>query len=106
MLTETEYEGIAQQTLLQIEQRIETDATDIEFETENEILTLEFPDHSRIIINKQRPLKQIWVAARSGGFHYDYHPQKGMWLRAGNHELFTDLETFASEQLKAPVRLR
>ncbi len=106
MLTEAEYEGLAHETLAQIEQAIEASGTEIEFETEDEILTLEFPDGSRIIINRQRPLKQIWVAARSGGFHYQYDPAQKRWIRAGGQELIADLEDFAGQQLKMAVRLR
>lgn len=106
MLNEAEYEEVARTTIQGIEEAIEARAPDIEFETEDEILTLEFPDGSRIIINKQRPLKQIWVAARSGGFHYDYDTEQRLWLRAGGHELLADVESFAAQQLKAPVRLR
>lgn len=106
MLTEAEYERLAHETLMRIEQAVEASGTEIEFETEDEILTLEFPDGSRIIINKQRPLKQIWVAARSGGFHYQYDPTHKRWIRAGDQELISDLENFAGQQLKTPVRLR
>lgn len=106
MLSEAEFENLAHETLARIEQAVETSGTEIEFETEDEILTLEFPDGSRIIINKQRPLKQIWVAARSGGFHYHYDPTQKQWVRAGGQELITDLEAFAGQQLKTPVRFR
>ena len=106
MASDSDYERQAQAMLERIEQAIETHAPEIEFETEDEILTLEFPDDSRIIVNKQRPLKQIWLAARAGGFHYDYDTATGHWVRAGGHELLADLETFASRQLQKPVRLR
>jgi len=106
MLSDAQYEDIAHKTLLAIEAAIEERAPDIEFETQGEILSLEFPDASHIIINKQRPLKQIWVAARSGGFHYDLDFDRMTWTRTGGHELWADLEAFASQQLKSPVRLR
>lgn len=106
MVTEAEYESLAHETLTHIEQAVEASGAEIEFETEDEILTLEFPDGSRIIINKQRPLKQIWVAARSGGFHYQYDPARKQWVRAGGQELIADLEDFVGQQLKTPVRLR
>ena len=106
MASDGDYERQAQEMLEHIEQAIETHAPEIEFETEDEILTLEFPDDSRIIINKQRPLKQIWLAERAGGFHYDHDATTGQWVRAGGHELLADLEIFASRQLQKPVRLR
>ena len=102
MISNGDYERQAHAMLERIEQAIETHAPEIEFETEDEILTLEFPDDSRIIINKQRPLKQIWLAARAGGFHYDYDSAAQQWVRDGGHELLADLETFASRQLQNP----
>ena len=102
----SDYERQAQAMLEHIEQAVETRAPEIEFETEDEILTLEFPDDSRIVINKQRPLRQIWLASRAGGFHYGYDEAAGLWVRSGGHELLADLETFASQQLGKPVRLR
>ncbi len=106
MLNDNDYDMRVRATLERIEQAIETRAPDIEFETEGEILTLEFPDGSHIVINKQRPLKQIWLAARAGGFHYDYDATADRWVRKDGHELLADLETFAGQQLKKPVRLR
>ncbi len=106
MPNETQYESAAQDMLARIEHAVEDSGADIEFETEDEILTLEFPDGSRIIINKQRPLQQIWVAAKSGGFHYHYDPERSLWVREGGRELLADLEEFATQQLKSPVRLR
>lgn len=106
MLNDAEFEDRSRATLDTIEQALEAHAPDIDYETEDEILTLEFPDGSRIIINKQRPLRQIWLAARAGGFHYNYDAASGTWLRGGGGELIADLETFASSQLRKPVRLR
>ncbi|MDA8390978.1 MAG: iron donor protein CyaY [Gammaproteobacteria bacterium] len=105
MLSDTEYEDAAHALMVHLEQLIENKAPLIDFESENEILTLEFPDRSRIIINKQRPLKEIWVAARSGGYHYHYDDRRQAWLREGGGELINDIERFASDQLKAPVIL-
>ncbi|MDA8360471.1 MAG: iron donor protein CyaY [Gammaproteobacteria bacterium] len=104
MLSDTDYEDAAHALMVRLEELIEKKAPSIDFESENEILTLEFPDRSRIIINKQRPLKEIWVAARSGGYHYHYDANRHAWLREGG-ELITDIERFASDQLKAPVAL-
>lgn len=105
MLSDSEYEDAAHSLMMRLEELIETKAPMIDFESENEILTLDFPDRSRIIINKQRPLQEIWVAARSGGFHYRYDKERRAWLREGGAELIADIERFATEQLKAPVKL-
>lgn len=58
-------------TLLAIEDAIEGSGADIDYETVNDILTLTCPDGSAIIITKQSATKQLWLAAKSGGFHFD-----------------------------------
>ncbi len=105
MQSDTEYEDAAHALMVRLEQLIESRAPMIDFDSENEILTLEFPDRSRIIINKQRPLKEIWVAARSGGYHYRYDESRQAWLREDGSEIIADIERFATEQLQAPVAL-
>ncbi len=104
-MTETEFDRRATDTLLMIEQAIEASGADVEFELAGGILALEFTDGSKIIINKQAPAKQIWVAAKSGGFHYSYDPARGTWLNDTGTELFADLARFASAQSGEPVRL-
>jgi len=58
--------------LLAIEDAVEDSGADIDYETAGGILTLRFADGSQIIVNRQTPVRQVWVATRSGGFHFDY----------------------------------
>jgi len=93
-------------TLFAIEQAIENSGADIEFEITNDILTLEFPNRSKIIINAQSAVHQLWVAARSGGFHFDFDVASGTWrTKQGGAELFAELSRLASEQAGKAVRL-
>jgi CyaY protein len=55
-----------------IESAIEGDANDIDSEITGGILTLEFGNHSKVIINRQTFNREIWVAAKSGGFHFRF----------------------------------
>ncbi|HET9122907.1 MAG TPA: iron donor protein CyaY [Acidiferrobacteraceae bacterium] len=105
-MNETEFQQQADQMLLALERAVEDSGADIEFETVADILTLEFSNGSRIIINKQAPARQIWVAARSGGFHYGYDPARQAWVndRSGR-ELRAELTELATEQAGEPVRL-
>ncbi len=61
------------------------------------ILTVECPDGSKVIVNKQAPNREIWVAARSGGFHYRL--DEGEWrdTRSGE-ELFAALARILAAQ--------
>lgn len=100
-MTDLEYLDRADQLLLAIEQacdRIndETDA-DIDAQRVGGMVTLVFANRSQIIVNQQRPLHEIWLAARAGGFHYKFDGQQWMDTK-GEGEFFACLNRFASAQ--------
>lgn len=75
-LSEAEFNQAATVTLARIEQALED--ADLDFETPADgIVEVEFDDGSKIIINRHGVAREIWVAARSGGFHFK--PQDGGW---------------------------
>lgn len=75
-LNEAEFNQAAGATLAHIEQVLE--AADLDFETPADgILEVEFDDGSKLIINRHGVAKELWVAARSGGFHF--MPVEGGW---------------------------
>ena len=93
-------------TLRRIEHAVETSGADIEFENAGEILTLEFTNGTKIIVNKQGAARQIWVAAKSGGFHYSFNAASGQWRDdQSGAELFAALSRLASEQAGEEVRI-
>ena len=105
-MTESEFEQLADDTLIAIEDAVENSDADIDFDSAGGILTLEFANGSQIIVNKQAPLKQIWVAARSGGFHFDYDESADCWrLQGQGDELFAALGRYCSEQAGEDVVL-
>jgi CyaY protein len=61
------------------------------------MVTLTFPNRSQIIINLQKPLHEVWMAARAGGFHYKFDGSAWMDTK-GNGEFFENLARYASEQ--------
>ena len=70
---------------------------DIDNQRVGGMITLTFPNRSQIVINLQKPLHEIWLAARSGGFHYKW--VEGQWLDTkGQGEFFSSLSHYASEQ--------
>jgi CyaY protein len=50
------------------------------------VLTVRFDNGSQLILSRQAPLRQLWVAARSGGFHFDYDAQTQTWISDSNAE--------------------
>ena len=105
-MNETEFENAVAATLTRIEQAIEASGANIDFENAGEILELEFSNRSKIIINKQGAAKQIWVAAKSGGFHYSYDGGAKQWRNdQSGAELFSELTRLVSEQSGEIVKL-
>jgi CyaY protein len=104
-MTDSEFLEQAEATLDTIESAVEGTGIDIEIERSGNVLTLEMPDGSKVIVNSQAPMRQLWVAARSGGFHYAL--REGLWVdtRDGS-ELFAVLSRIVSAQGGSPVILR
>ena len=70
---------------------------DIDNQRTGGMVTLVFSNKSQIVINLQKPLHEIWLAARSGGYHYKY--DGGHWADTkGQGEFFASLSRYASEQ--------
>ena len=102
-MTESEYSHLADTTLIRLEAAL--DAADLDYERAGGgVLEIEFEDGSVIVVNKQAAAQEIWVAAKSGGFHYRW--DGGAWrdTRAGE-ELFTALSRLASAQSGEAVGL-
>ena len=105
-MNESDFNQLAEDTMTAIEEAIDDCGVDIDYDSAGGILTLEFDNASQIIINKQTPLSQLWVAARSGGFHFDYDADRQCWcLQGGGEELFSCLSRYCSEQAGEEVRL-
>jgi CyaY protein len=106
-MNESEFNQLAEETMITIEEAVENCGADIDYDYAGDILTLEFTNGSQIIINKQTPLSQIWVAARSGGYHFDYDPEQQIWCLKGdvNRDLFSQLNIYCSQQSGETVRL-
>ncbi|MES2685823.1 MAG: iron donor protein CyaY [Pseudomonadota bacterium] len=79
----------------------ETDA-DVDNQRTGGMVTLSFANRSQIIVNLQKPLQEIWLAARAGGFHYKL--VDGQWRDTkDDSELFAGLSRYASEQAGQPL---
>lgn len=106
-MTESEFNRLADASIAAIEEAIEESGAEIDYDTVSDILTLEFENRSQIIINKQTPARQIWVAARSGGFHFDYDADSETWRLDSDpaQELLACLSRYCSEQAGEIVEL-
>jgi CyaY protein len=104
-MNETEFEALAGAALESIERSLEASGADADFELKaGGILEIEFDDGSKIVINRHAAARQIWVAARSGGFHFRWDGAAWRDTRDGS-ELFAALSELVSLQLGRRVRL-
>jgi CyaY protein len=105
-LSDAQYEHETQALLARVEAAadrwLQEDVIDIDTQRTGGLLELAFPDGSRIILNTQPPLHEVWLAARGGGFHYRW--VGGRWLdtRDGS-EFFESLSHHAGLQGGRPL---
>ncbi len=84
-MEEREFNALADAMLRRVEDAIEASGADVDLEVKpGGVLELEFADGSKIIINRHTAAREIWVAARSGGYHF--RPEDGHWLASKDGE--------------------
>ena len=87
------------------------DALDLDLDIERQggnVINIRFKDRSVIVVNTQLPLHEIWVAAKSGGYHYRWAGTLAspLWLDTKTgRELLSDLSEFASAQAGQLVKI-
>ncbi len=106
-LSDAAYRQLSEAALAAIEstvdQWLQDDVVDIDSHRTGGLLELSFPNGSKLIINTQPPLQELWLAARSGGFHYRWVDTHWCDTRDGG-EFFAALSRCASEQAGKPLR--
>ena len=109
MMSETEFLDQAESTLSRIEAAFDRlndeDVIDVECKRSGNVLEVEFIDNgSKLIINSQAPLQELWVAAKAGGYHYKR--VDGQWINTRDgSELFAAVSALASAQGGAAITL-
>ena len=75
----------------------DTTEADIDNQRTGGMVTLAFANRSQIVINLQKPLHEVWMAAKSGGYHYKFDGKQ--WRDSkGVGEFYADLSRDASAQ--------
>lgn len=107
MLSEDEYVERAQRELALLVARLDlVEATALEVELANDILTLEFDDGSKYVVNSHRAARQIWMAAERNAWHFDWEPRAGAWVaQKTGEELWATLNRVTERKLGATVGL-
>ncbi len=104
-MTESEFETLAGATLEALERAFEANAPDVDVQAKGEgLLEIEFDDGSKMVINRHTAAREIWVAAKEGGFHFRHDGTGWRDTREGT-ELFAAVSRLASRQAGTPVVL-
>ncbi len=105
-MTDPEYLDRAEAALAAIERSCDriNDATDVDIDNQRVggMITITFVDGSQLIVNLQKPLHEIWLAARSGGYHYRHDGRCWIDTKTGE-ELFGNLSREAGAQAGQPL---
>ncbi len=105
-MTETEFATLSGAALEKIEHGLEASGADLDFElAAGGVLEIEFADGSKIIVNRHAVAQEIWVAAKSGGFHFRYDGARSGCDTRDGEELMDKLSRLASAQAGEPVVL-
>jgi iron-sulfur cluster assembly protein CyaY len=105
-MTPSEFESLADAALERIARVVEDSGAECDCEPKGSgVLELEFADASRIVINRHLAAQEIWVAAKSGGYHFRFNGS--VWLDTReNRELLVVLSGLITEQSGRKVTLR
>ena len=105
-MDENRFDVLALAALETLERALEACGADLDYEMrEGGIVEIEFDDGAKIIVNRHVAAREIWVAARSGGFHYRWDGAAWRDTRDGS-ELFEALSKLLSAGLGRGIRLR
>ncbi|MBT2300534.1 iron donor protein CyaY [Variovorax paradoxus] len=106
-MTDPEYMDRAEAALAAIERSCDriNDATDADIDNQRVggMITITFRNRSQLIVNLQPPLHEIWLAAKSGGYHYRHDGRSWVDTKTGE-ELFGNLSREATAQAGQPLQ--
>lgn len=95
-LTTQQYHQLLDDLYTSIEDQLDASELDVDIDNNGNLLTIELEDGSQLILSRQEPLHQLWLAARSGGYHFNYDQQQDLWLCDNSGD---SLQQILSQQL-------
>jgi CyaY protein len=103
-MNDSQYNILADELLLAVEEAIEDCGVDIDYEGTGGLLTLTFKNASKIILNKQAPLQEVWVATKFNGHHFAF--ANDQWTdKRGGDEFWHFLSAAVSKQAETDITL-
>jgi len=90
-LSEARFHDLVDATQQALEDLFDESGLDLDMENSAGVLTVKFDNGSQLIFSRQEPLRQLWLADRSGGFHFDYDEESGKWVCEKSEELLGEM---------------
>lgn len=81
-----EFHHQVEQTWNSIEEQLDQQEIDVDCDTHGSVFSITFENGQQIVINKQEPLLELWLASKLGGYHFKF--RDGQWLTADQQEFF------------------
>ena len=97
-LSEARFHDLVDAVQEEIEDVFDHSGLDLDLENAGGVLTVRFENGSQLILSRQAPLRQLWVAAKSGGFHFDYDEASSLWICDANDERLGELLARVTEE--------
>lgn len=84
-MNSSQFHQLADKLTLHIEESIDNydGDSDIDYEISGNVMTISFENGSKIIINRQESMRQVWLATKNGGYHFDYRDDGWFCDRSG-----------------------
>lgn len=92
-LSEARFHDLVDLVQQKVEDAFDDSDLDVDLENSAGVLTVRFENGSQLILSRQEPIRQLWVAARSGGFHFDYDADGEVWLCDSSDERLGEMLT-------------
>lgn len=94
-MNESEFHDLVDSTLERIEETLDDAETDIDVQFGGGILTIVCENLSQLIFTRQAPVSQLWLATKSGGFHFDYSAEQESWVLDSDNSI--SLQAFLTQ---------
>jgi CyaY protein len=106
-LSEEQYDALAFPELDALVRALDSlEHPGVEAELASDILTIEFSDGARFVVNSHRAARQIWMAAERTAWHFDWVPEKQRWIaEKSGDELWATVARVVGQRLGAPIAL-
>lgn len=96
-MTESEFNDRIDQLFYTLEMRLDDIDSNMDYEAGGGVLTLEFESGSTMVFSRQPPTKQLWLATRAGGFHFEFDLALDEWCNTRDGSPF---KPFVVDQMR------